>query len=86
MSEKLVLLRFLFSDELMSEADTKTVKNESSMALIVEYSKPRAPIRGKKAKTIDMTTTITNENTTLLEKSMLSNFIEDPICSRKING
>lgn len=77
-SEKFALVRFLISGELITEADKITPKIDSSTAVIAENSKPKVPIRGKKVKTIDVITTIANENTTLLEKSMFSNFIPDP--------
>ena len=65
--------------------DTNTLKNESSTALVAENSKPKVPINGKKVKVIDTTSTKANENSTLLEKSIFSNFIESPVTHRERN-
>ena len=65
----------LTRSELISEAETITVRNDKRTADIAENSKPNVPIKGRKLRTIDTTITIAKEISTAPENSILSNIM-----------
>ena len=71
--------------ELISEAETITVRTDKRTADVAENSKPNVPIKGRKLRTMETTITIAKEINTARENSILSNIMGSPVFYREKN-